>query len=97
MTKRKKINKTKPMSEFPHGIEALAAEVTKQNLEEENLAFHFKEKKRQLLDDLKVNEVIRHRSELVTELLSNPSKDRRRELIERIRDLDLEYERLLGK
>jgi hypothetical protein len=82
-------------SELPHGLEELASEVLKQRLEEENLFQHFKEKRKQLLDDLKIDEVIKHRSELVTELMSNPGSQRRKELIEKIRDLDEEYIRLM--
>ena len=82
-------------SEFPHGLEELASEVLKQKLEEENLSLHFREKKRQMLSELKLDEVVKHRSELVTELMSNPNPQRRRELIEKIRDLDEEYIRLL--
>ena len=82
-------------SELPHGLEELASEVLKQKLEEENLFQHFKEKRKQVLDDLKINEVIKHRSELVIELMSNPNSQRRRELIEKIRDLDEEYIRLM--
>ena len=86
----------KNKSEFPRGLEGLASEVLKAKLEEENMAQHFKDKKRELLADLKLNEIIKHRSELITELMSNPVGQRRRELIEKIRDLDEEYIKLVG-
>ena len=83
-------------SELPHGIEELAAEVMKQKVEEENLFMHFREKRKKMLADLRLDEVIKHRSELITELMSNPVGQRRRELIEKIRDLDEEYIKLVG-
>ena len=89
--------KKKRKSGLPHGIEELAAEVMKQKVEEENLFLHFREKRKRMLSDLHIDEVIKHRSELVTELMSNPGPQRRRELIEKIRDLDMEYAKLLDK